>query len=103
MAGKGDKDRGSPAKRATSKVWCNKCNKLKGGSCNCSPLPCHSITNVLAEACGYDVCKCGGTDCHKMSCESKCKHRFAEQIFITGNGRAMKLYKCCDCGAEFEE
>jgi hypothetical protein len=72
---KGSGDRGSAAARRNSRLWCPKCEKMRGGSCNCSPLPDHPICNVLAEACGWDVqwhdkCECGN---EKRNDEEQCE------------------------------
>lgn len=32
---KGSSDRGSQAKRRQSKIWCEVCGKMRGGSCKC--------------------------------------------------------------------
>lgn len=32
---KGSADRGSQAKRRQSKIWCERCGKMRGGSCEC--------------------------------------------------------------------
>jgi len=63
---KGDTPRHDHEAFRKGAIWCDRCGKMRGGACNCSPLPNHPTCNALAEACGYDVdlCKtCGNVHC----------------------------------------